>query len=78
MLKCDGFGWNNSYYAAVFWIRVDNTGMSSLLLSSTNSLFCFSPRPENKELRGDTAGTADPNRPKGSPVPYGIVLSIQN
>ena len=28
-----------------------------------------------KELGGDTARTADPNRPKEYPIPYGFTLS---
>jgi len=28
-----------------------------------------------KELEGNTAGTADPNRPKRYPRPYDVVLS---
>jgi len=30
----------------------------------------------HKKLGGDTAGTADPNRPKGFSVPYDVMVSI--
>ena len=30
----------------------------------------------HKKLGGDTAGTADPNGPKGYSIPYDVMLSI--
>jgi len=58
----------------MFWIRaensVDNTEMSSLLLSSTYTesrpFVCHTTPPVSRlgvhqKLGGDTAGTADPN-----------------
>jgi len=32
----------------------------------------------HKKLEGGTAGTADPNRPKGYPIPYIIALSNES
>ena len=73
----------------MFWIcagdSVDNTGMFSLLLSSACTktvpiLLLTHPTSEeaggHKELGGDTAGTADPNWPKGYSRPYDVTLSI--
>ena len=72
---------HGSWYGTMFWVcaenSVDNTGMFSLLLSSayTESRPFLLPTPPasrlgvHKELGGDTAGTADPNCPKGHSIP---------
>jgi len=31
----------------------------------------------HEKLGGDTVGTADPDWPKGHPVPYGVMLGIK-
>ena len=54
------------------------------VLTQSQGLFCFSPHSTNKRaggaqgIGGDTAGTADPNWPKGYSVPYDVMLSIQS
>jgi len=64
---------------------IDNREMFSLLLSSTYTVKASSASPTtqpanglgvHKKLGGDTAGTADPNGPKGYSIPYDIMLSI--
>ena len=51
------------------------------LLTQHWGLFCSSHCPAreyarvHRKLGGDTAGTADPNWPKGYPIPYDIMLS---
>ena len=74
----------------MFWIcaenSVDNTGMFLLLLSSAYSVKAFSASHTippvrrlgvHKKLGGDTAGTADPNWPKGYSIPYDVMLNIK-
>ena len=52
--------------------------------TQSQGLFCSSLRPTSeqagghKELAGDTAGTAEPNWPKGYAMPYDTMLSIQS
>jgi len=76
-------------YGAVLWIcaenNVDDRRMFLLLLSSAYTasrpfLLLKLALPASrlgvhKQLGGDTAGTADPNWPKGYPTPYNIVFS---
>ena len=72
----------------MFWIcaenSVDNMGMFPLLLSSaytkSRPFLLLTPPARrlgvHKKLGGDTAGTADPNCPKGYSRPYDIRFSI--
>jgi len=76
----------------MFWIytekSVDNTSMFSLLLSSAYTESKHFPASHtippvsrlgvHKKLAEDTAGSADPNWPKGYSIPYDIMLSIQS
>jgi len=66
---------------------VANTGMFSLLLSSACTAwrpFLLLTHPTSEEAGGaqgaggDTAGTADPNRPKEYSKPYDVMLGIQS
>ena len=53
--------------------------LSSAYTESRPSLLLTAPPARrlgmHKKLGGDTAGTADPNWPKGYPIPYVVVLS---
>ena len=50
------------------------------VLTQHQGLFCFSPHSPasrlgvHKKLWGDTAGTADPNWPKGYSIPYDFIM----
>jgi len=74
-------------YGAIFLAcdqdSVDSTPIFQLLLGSAYTKDCSvsyaslsaSRLGEDKKLAVGTAGTADPNRPEGYPIPYNLVLN---
>lgn len=77
---------HNSWYEAVFWIRIENivgnTGVFSSLwrkaLSAPHSAPPVTSLGAQRELGGDIAGTAGTNWPKQYSSPHDIMFSIKN
>ena len=88
VLRCPGFGWDKVIFFLVAGIMLCfGVGTKIMLITywcfqlllGRQGLFSSSCWPGLRlrgKLGGDTAGTADPNWPKGCYMPYNVILSV--